>query len=122
MREAKIRSLSLSWVEIEADSKHKAQKESELTERDEAEETEDDEAGFDEGVFGLPQGDLEGILVALEDAQGRVLGIGTVHDVDHRRGAIRINTPVEEAVSKIRLGQIRLDGEGHEIGPVSESP
>ena len=58
----------------------------------------------------------------MEDAQGKVLGFGTIHDVDYEKRSIRIYTPVEETVSKIRLGLIRLDREGNEIGSVLESP
>lgn len=61
------------------------------------------------------KGDERGLLVALEDEGGVFLGIGIIHCVDYERGAIKIHTNVDAAVSRIRVGQIRLDEKGNEI-------
>lgn len=105
LREAKVRSFPSSWVEIEVD-----------LQLDSEEETGIAEERFSEGAIALSHGDMEGRLVALEDADGKVLGIGTIHSMDYMKQAMRIYTPVEGAVSKIRIGKIRLDKEGNEIG------
>ncbi|MCS7120083.1 MAG: Clp1/GlmU family protein [Candidatus Bathyarchaeota archaeon] len=57
-----------------------------------------------------------GTLVALKDYNGKVLGIGTVLEVDLRRNVIRIFTSVKDAVSRIAFGKVRLDRYGNEIG------
>jgi len=64
----------------------------------------------------------KGLLVALQDAEGDFLGIGVLCGVDHRRGGIRIHTPVGENVSTVCVGQVKLDRVGREIGlsPVFE--
>lgn len=66
----------------------------------------------------------EGLLVALQDAEGRFLGIGVLCGVDPRRGLIRIYTPVGENVSTVCVGQVKLDREGRETGlsPVFAQP
>jgi len=107
LRGAKIRSFSSSWVEIEGDLRLDSEKE-----------IDNDENKSSGESAGFPQGEMEGLLIALEDAHGKVLGIGTIHSLDRMRGAIRICTPVEGVVSKIRLGRIRLDREGNEIGSI----
>jgi len=61
------------------------------------------------------EGMEEGLLVALEDAEGDFLGIGVFCGVDPERGMIRIYTPVSEIVSTIYVGQVKLDREGREI-------
>ena len=104
LREAKVRSFSSSWLEIEGDLR-----------LDSSKETGNAEDKSREGVIGLSDEDAEGRLVALEDAYGKVLGIGTICSADHWKGSIRIRTPVEGAVSKIRVGMIRLDKEGKEV-------
>ncbi len=76
------------------------------------------ESELSKHVLLLRWGDEEGVLVALEDAAGKMLGLGTIGAVDFDKGTIALNTSVEEPVSKIIVGQIRLDAEGHEIGLV----
>lgn len=104
LREAKVRSFSSSWLEIEGDLR-----------LDSSKETGNAEDKSSEGAIGLSHEDAEGRLVALEDAYGKVLGIGTICSADHWKGSLRIRTPVEGAVSKIRVGMIRLDKEGKEV-------
>ena len=79
------------------------------------------EAELGKKAVSLHEGEEEGILVAMENADGKVLGIGTIHSVDYEKRTIRICTPVQEAVSKIRVGRIKLDREGNEIGWMLES-
>jgi len=67
-------------------------------------------------LFVLREGDEKGLLVSLESPSGRMLGIGTIHSVDFRNMIIRIRTPVNGTVSKIKVGQIKLDQEGNEKG------
>jgi len=90
LKGAKVRSFLLRWVEIEGDFE------------------------FNEQTF-RPH-EEKGILVALEDARGKVLGIGIIINVDYKKEMIKICTPVNGAVSKIRVGRIKLDREGKEIG------
>ncbi len=104
MREAKVRSFSSSWLEIEGDLR-----------LDSSREMDNAEDRLGEGAIGLHDEDVEGRLVALEDAYGKVLGIGTICGADYWRGSLRIRTRVEGAVSKIRVGMIRLDREGKEV-------
>ena len=62
------------------------------------------------------EGMEEGLLVALQDAEGGFLGIGVLCGVDFRRGAMRIYTSVGENVSTVCVGQVKLDRGGREIG------
>ncbi len=71
-------------------------------------------------LFVLREGDEKGLLVSLEDSSGKMLGIGTIHSVDFRNRIIKICTPVKGAVSKIKVGQIKLDQEGNEKGLLFE--
>jgi len=66
------------------------------------------------------EGDEKGLLVSLEDTSGKMLGIGTVHSIDFRSMIIKICTPVEGAVSKIKIGRIKLDSGGNEKGVLFE--
>ncbi len=70
------------------------------------------------------EGIEEGLLVALQDADGGFLGIGVFCGVDTRRGSMRIYTPVGENVSTVCVGHVKLDREGREIGlsPVFAQP
>ncbi len=70
------------------------------------------------------EGIEEGLLVALQDAEGGFLGIGVFCGVDPRRGMMRIYTSVGENVSTVCVGQVKLDREGREIGlsPVFAQP
>ncbi|MEM2401566.1 MAG: Clp1/GlmU family protein [Candidatus Bathyarchaeia archaeon] len=63
----------------------------------------------------IHRGDEKGLLVALEDEKGCFLGIGTINCVDFERGTIKIYTNVDGPISRIRVGQIRLDERGNEI-------
>jgi polynucleotide 5'-hydroxyl-kinase GRC3/NOL9 len=58
----------------------------------------------------------EGLLVALQDAEGTFLGIGVLCGVHPRRSILQIYTPVDRNVSNVCVGQVKLDKEGKEIG------
>jgi polynucleotide 5'-hydroxyl-kinase GRC3/NOL9 len=62
------------------------------------------------------EGIEEGLLVALQDAEGSFLGIGVLCGVEPIRGVMRIYTPVGENVSTVCVGQVKLDREGREVG------
>jgi len=149
LKEVKVRSLPLSWVVIEGDLKFNCGRDSPLRKQIESilekevlfcqegldfiiimvgktvsieeEHIKKLESELGKHALWLRRGDEEGLLIALEDANGKVLGLGTIGNIDFEKGNIAINTPVEEPVSKIRVGQIRLDTEGHEIGLIFEN-
>ncbi len=64
----------------------------------------------------IRDGEEEGLLVGLHDDRGTFLGIGVLVDIDYRRRVMKVYTPVTENVSTIRVGQIKLDKSGREIG------
>jgi len=64
----------------------------------------------------IKRGEEEGLLVALQDAQGKFLGIGILSSLDYKREVIKVYTPVDENVSTICVGQMKLDKQGIEIG------
>ncbi len=149
LKEAKVRSFPLSWVAVEGDLKFNGNNGSPLKKQIQniigkevifcheepdritimlgkkvsmnEEHVKKLESELGKHLLFLRRGDEEGLLVALEDANGKVLGLGTIGTVDFEKGTIALNTSVEEPVSKIRIGQIRLDSEGHEIGLVFQN-
>jgi polynucleotide 5'-hydroxyl-kinase GRC3/NOL9 len=62
------------------------------------------------------QGDEEGLVVALENSDGTILGIGTIGGINFNKQTIAVKTSVTEPVSKITIGCIKLDKNGHETG------
>jgi len=74
------------------------------------------EAETGKRIILLREGDERGLLTSLESISGKMLGIGTIHRIDYENMAIKICTPVNEAVSKIKVGRIKLDSEGNEEG------
>ena len=76
---------------------------------------------LDKKVLVLKEGDEKGLLVSLESPSGKMLGIGTIYSVDFRNMIIKICTPVNGAVSKIKVGRIKLDRDGNEKGILFES-
>jgi polynucleotide 5'-hydroxyl-kinase GRC3/NOL9 len=74
-----------------------------------------------EESFGKPakvikEGEEEGLLVGLQDERGKFLGIGILCGVDYKRRVMKVYTQINENVSTIRFGQIKLDENGREIG------
>ncbi|KPV61468.1 MAG: Polyribonucleotide 5'-hydroxyl-kinase [Candidatus Bathyarchaeota archaeon BA1] len=64
----------------------------------------------------IREGEEEGLLVALHDWLGNFLGIGVLCAIDYERGVMKIYTPIRRNISTIRVGQIKLDKKGREIG------
>jgi polynucleotide 5'-hydroxyl-kinase GRC3/NOL9 len=64
----------------------------------------------------IKEGEEEGLLVGLQDERGKFLGIGILCGVDYKRRVMKVYTPINENVSTIRFGQIKLDENGREIG------
>jgi len=64
----------------------------------------------------IREGEEEGLLVGLQDEQGKFLGIGILFGVDYRRRVLKVYTSANGNVSTIRFGQIKLDENGREIG------
>jgi len=71
---------------------------------------------FGKRVKVIREGDEEGLLVGLNDEEDHFLGIGILHEVDYKRKALKICTPVSEKVSMLYFGQIKLDKNFREIG------
>lgn len=64
----------------------------------------------------LREGEESGLLVSLKDINGKFLGIGILQGIDYRRKAIKIYTPVNKGIHTVRIGQVKLDREGKELG------
>jgi len=150
LKGTKIRSIPLSWVKIEGNLKDSATSDYLLKKKIEdivgkkvlncretathiccvlemgrrlvKEELKKLETELGKQVDILKEGVEEGLLVALENAHGKFLGIGTMCSMDFQRGTIKINTPVDETVAKIYMSQIRLDREGNEIDAGAQMP
>jgi polynucleotide 5'-hydroxyl-kinase GRC3/NOL9 len=74
------------------------------------------ESSFGKKLKILKKGEEEGLLVSLEDAKGNFLGIGVLSGIDYERRTVKVYTPVNGNISTIRLGQIKLDKKGREVG------
>jgi polynucleotide 5'-hydroxyl-kinase GRC3/NOL9 len=64
----------------------------------------------------IRKGDEEGLLVGLKDEEDHFLGIGILNEVDYKRKILKIYTNVNKKVSKISFGQITLNNNFSEIG------
>lgn len=62
------------------------------------------------------EGDEEGLLVGLENEEGKFLGIGIIRAIDYTRRVMKVYTPVGEGVSTVSMGQVKLDEKGRELG------
>lgn len=69
----------------------------------------------------LREGDEKGLLVSLEDDEGRFLGIGTIYSVDYNRSVLKVYTNVDGPVSRVHVGRIRLDEKGNEVEVILKS-
>ncbi|MEM3013108.1 MAG: Clp1/GlmU family protein [Candidatus Bathyarchaeia archaeon] len=149
LKETKVRSFPLSWIAVDGDLMFKKGVDSLLKKRIEGltgkevlfcqefpnyvavmvgktfsfeeEHVKKLESELGKRVFCLRRGDEEGLLISLEDAAGKVLGLGTISYIDFDKGNIVINTAVNGEVTKIVVSQIKLNGEGHEIGMLFEN-
>jgi polynucleotide 5'-hydroxyl-kinase GRC3/NOL9 len=61
------------------------------------------------------EGEEDGLLVGLENEEGKFLGIGIIRGFDYKRRVMKVYTPVSEAVSAISVGQVKLDEKGREL-------
>jgi polynucleotide 5'-hydroxyl-kinase GRC3/NOL9 len=64
----------------------------------------------------IREGEEEGLLVGLQDERGKFLGIGILCGADYKRRVLKVYTPINENVSTIHFGQIKLDENGRETG------
>lgn len=147
LRDAKVRSYPLSWVKVDGCLGIRGKQDQALRKRvDEilgdkvvycesyqdsiilvlregavlsSEERAKISAEFNKPLRVMCRGDERGLMVALEDERGCFLGIGTINCIDFDRGTIKIYTNVDGPISRIRVGQIRLDERGNEIEIVS---
>ena len=71
---------------------------------------------FGKRVKVIREGDEEGLLVGLKDEENNFLGIGILNGVDYKRKILKVYTPVNEKVSMLCFGQIKLDKNCREIG------
>lgn len=67
-------------------------------------------------VMLIEEGDEQGLLVGLNDEEEKLLGIGILNRTDYGRQIIQVYTPVTANVASIRIGQVKLDKQGKEIG------
>jgi len=79
------------------------------------------EAELGKKLVVLREGDERGLLVSLEDSSGKILGMGTIYCIDFKNMLIKVCTPVDKPVSKIKVGQIKLDSECNEVGILLET-
>ncbi len=62
------------------------------------------------------EGDEAGLILALNDVNGRFLGIGILKGICYDRRVVKIHTPVEGIVRSIQAGRLKIDEEGRELG------
>ncbi len=74
------------------------------------------EKHFNKKVKVIREGDEEGLLVGLKDEEDNFLGIGILNGVDYKRKLLKVYTPVNEKVSALCFGQVKLDKNCREIG------
>ncbi|MGD2066081.1 MAG: Clp1/GlmU family protein [Candidatus Bathyarchaeota archaeon] len=74
------------------------------------------EKHFNKRVKVIREGDEEGLLVGLKDEEDNFLGIGILNGVDYKRKLLKVYTPVNEKVSALCFGQVKLDKNCREIG------
>lgn len=77
-------------------------------------------AAFTVPIKVMFEGSEKGLLVSLEDGEGKCLGIGAIHSIDYERCAIRVYTNVKDDFLRINVGRIRLDEKGNEVEIVEE--
>lgn len=70
---------------------------------------------FNKPVRIINEGDEKGLLISLEDNEGKFLGIGIINSIDYGRGVLKAYTNVNGTVSKVCVGQIKLSEKGSEI-------
>ncbi len=68
----------------------------------------------------IRKGEEEGTLVALADSRRRFLGIGVIREIDYRRKNLKILTPVQDEISIVIVGKVRLGDNLRETPLLSE--
>ena len=66
---------------------------------------------------GLNLGRLDGVLVGVQDQQGRCLGLGVLSHEDD--GGLRVMTSVTNGMTGLRLGSLRLDLDTYRATPLN---
>ncbi|MBS7616006.1 hypothetical protein KEJ45_02250 [Candidatus Bathyarchaeota archaeon] len=67
------------------------------------------------------KGEEEGLLTALYNGERKFLGIGVLREIDYRRKAMKILTPVSNNISTVAIGKVKLDKNLREITPPIEN-
>ncbi|MBS7641221.1 MAG: Clp1/GlmU family protein [Candidatus Bathyarchaeia archaeon] len=148
LRDAKIRTVPLSWINLDGILSIKGKLDQNLKERFEEvlggkaiycegkrdhvvlvlkygttlsdEERSKISASINAPIKIIFEGDERGLLVSLEDDKGKFLGIGIIQSIDYERGIIKIYTNTEKIFSRVHVGRIRLDERGNEIEIVGD--
>lgn len=66
------------------------------------------------------KGDEEGLLTALYGSKRQFLGIGVLQEVDFARKILKISTPVQDKISVVAIGRVKLDKNLKEIPALTE--
>ena len=74
------------------------------------------EGVLEKKVILVREGDEKGLLVGLENEEGKFLGIGIIQAIDYKRRVMKVYTPVNGGVSIVSVGQVKLDEKGRELG------
>lgn len=67
-------------------------------------------------------GEEEGLITALFGHNGKFLGIGVLQEIDYVRRALKIMTSVNDEISSVAFGKVRLDKNMKEIPSLEEEP
>jgi len=68
------------------------------------------------------RGAERGLVAGLLDQNATMLGLGVVKEIDYEERTITLLTPVEEPISIVQVGQIKLDEECREVARVDGWP
>lgn len=73
-----------------------------------------------EQVKVVVEGSERYLLVGLVDAEGDLLGIGVVEEIDYSRGKMVVLTPVRgrERIAAVQFGSMKINPQGEEVGTV----
>ncbi len=74
------------------------------------------EAVFNKKVKIVQQGDEEGAIVGMQNAENKFLGLGVIDEIDYSQKVLKIRTPVSQEVATIQIGNVQLDSAYREIG------
>ena len=145
LQDAKIRAFPISWIKIEGETikigmptpeerfkficnilgfkpKHcEETNEALILILDEKDEIEEEKIKKLEEAVGkkvevLREGEEKGLMVSLYDANRKFLGIGLIKTLDYKRRTIKIYTSVKDEISIVKVGWVKVDEDGHELG------